>query len=362
MRLDFVIAALPTGGAERQLTGLAIELHEMGVDVQVVTLMGGGPSLEPLLEHGVRVVQLQKRSTMGRPSPGALAAIPLKLVALWRRRRPHVVQAWLSAAQVLALPSARLVGVPVRIMAIRSMASAVRTTSMKQLGMKLAAQCSTMVIANSSAALADEGWHIGRLEAHAIPNAVDVPLVTSDVTKQPPVGVMLANFWPYKGHEVLLEALSRLPFPPRMHFIGSGDLLDRIQLRKLQLNLTEVIEIHEGVTDPWPLLLECQFAVLPSFTEGMPNAILEAMAAGLPVVASRVGGIPELIQDGVEGYLVEPGHVDHLAQAIEKVMLNTEWRREAGKQARMKAKGFTWHALAARNLEIMSDALSGAQR
>lgn len=362
MKVDLVIGSLQVGGAERQLVGLASAFHRMGLDVRVITLWEEGPLSGTLLDHGVSVVSLQGRDLLHETVRGATISIPLKLAALWRRKRPDVVQAWLSDAQVLALPVARLAGVPVRVMAIRSMASSVRMTAMKNLGLRLAARSCTTVIANSSAALADGDWPVDGIPAHAIPNAVDVPLTTADVTKQPAVGVMLANFRPVKGHEVLLQALSRLPSPPQMHLIGSGELLDHIKLRISQLNLGESIEIHEGVTDPWSVLLECQFAVLPSFTEGLPNAVLEAMAAGLPVVASRVGGIPELIQDGVEGYLIESGRVDELAQAIQKVAVDPEWRRAAGRQGRVRAEGLTWQAMAARNLDVMIQALELKRR
>jgi Glycosyltransferase len=96
-----------------------------------------------------------------------------------------------------------------------------------------------------------------------------------------------------------------------------------------------------------------QFAVLPSFTEGTPNAVLEAMATGLPVVASRVGGVPELIQDGVEGYLVNPGEVDELARALQQVVDNPDWRQVAGRQARLRVRDFTWGSMAKHNLEVM---------
>jgi len=352
MKVDLIIGSLEMGGAERQLVGLAIELRRMGTDVEVVCFRGREKSLvADLAQADVPVVHLGESSFS--PRAGDPARIGLRLVRRWGARRPDAVQAWLGDAQVTALPVARIMRVPVRVMAVRSMSSAVRMTPLKRHALRLAAAASTSVIANSATSLADPGWPLSDRPRYVVPNAVDVPTVSADPSIDPPTGVVLANFLPYKGHTVLLDALSQLADPPRMLFVGAGPMRDEITRRADGLGLSQCINLVDGVSDPWPLLLKSQFAVLPSFTEGMPNAVLESMAAGLPVIASGVGAIPDLISDGIEGLLVNPGDVDGLAQAIRYAMAQPNWRSDAGSRGRRKAEAFTWRAMAKQNLDIM---------
>jgi glycosyltransferase involved in cell wall biosynthesis len=82
----------------------------------------------------------------------------------------------------------------------------------------------------------------------------------------------------------------------------------------------------------------CDLFVLPSFTEGMPNVVLEAMAAGVPVVATAVGGTPELVVDDVTGYLVPPGDADALARRMADVLASAETARAMGQQGRERVQ------------------------
>ena len=359
MKVDLVIGSLQMGGAERQLTGLAIELRRMGTDVEVVVLRSSGHLTANLVDAGVPVVCLDEFSI---PGPRFTSVrVGLQLARHWRARRPDAVQAWLGEAQVTALPLARVMRIPVRVMAIRSLSSAVRMTPLKERGLRVAALSSTSIIANSNASLSDPGWPISGLSHHMVPNAVDLPESVADPAAVPPMGVVLANLLPYKGHTVLLDALAQLPEPPRIIFVGTGPMHAEITRRAEALSLAKSMEIVEGVPDPWPFLLESQFSVLPSLTEGMPNAVLESMAAGLPVIASRVGAVPDLVADGDEGLLVPPGDVSRLAQALHYALDRPEWRAEAGARGRQRAGSFTWHAMAQRNLDIMERDLARAR-
>jgi glycosyltransferase involved in cell wall biosynthesis len=97
--------------------------------------------------------------------------------------------------------------------------------------------------------------------------------------------------------------------------------------------------------------------VLPSLSEGRPNVVLEAHACGLPVVATNVGGTPELLEDGVNGLLVPVGDSDALAGALRRLATDHDLRLRLGVAARerIKAGGFTWNATAARTRQIYAD-------
>src|SRR5438128_997612 len=99
--------------------------------------------------------------------------------------------------------------------------------------------------------------------------------------------------------------------------------------------------------------------VLPSLFDSFPIAILEAMAAGLPVIATRVGGVPEVVLDGETGLLVEPGDPKRLASAIEMLASDASARRNMGKQGRARAQLFSWEDVIARTWRVYQEAVNG---
>ena len=154
-----------------------------------------------------------------------------------------------------------------------------------------------------------------------------------------PMFLYLGWLEPYKGILDLLaafkEVLERLP-PATLHICGEGSasrlVRDRVQGRfnDQQVRLRGWIRGSEKTR----ALYDCQALVLPSHTEGMPNAVLEAMASARPVVATRVGGLPELVEDGQTGILVEPGDIKSLAAAMIRIGEKPAEAREMGSKGR----------------------------
>jgi glycosyltransferase involved in cell wall biosynthesis len=138
-----------------------------------------------------------------------------------------------------------------------------------------------------------------------------------------------------KGFDVLVEAAARAPSANVVLF-GDGPERARLEARVRQLGLTNRF-IMPGFTReldsflPWADVL-----VLPSFTEGLPNVVLEAAAAGVPTVATAVGGTPEAITDGATGYLVPPGDPVALADRLTRLLADEPLRRRMGQAARAR--------------------------
>ena len=361
MKVDFVTGSLEPGGAEKQLCALAEVLHERGIDVCVVTLFDGGPLASRLVKAGVPLVSLSGLHRHGiRGARGSRAAVVgWRLAAHWRKRRPNAIQAWLPEAQIIALPIARLLGVRCRIMAIRSMADAVNFSRSAWVGLRIAALSATAAVANSEAALRDPAWPLGNVTRLLIRNGVDIPQEAASTETQPARAVVVANLTPIKGHDVLLKAVAHLAHPPTIDLVGRGPLESQIAGQIRANGLEDHVRIVGGVDEVTPILLRAQFAILTSPSEGLPNALMEAMAAGLPVVAFRVGGIPEIVENGITGVLVDPGDLPGLASAIERVASDPEWRLEAGTIARERMAEFSWDSVLSQNLEIMSESVNG---
>jgi glycosyltransferase involved in cell wall biosynthesis len=122
-----------------------------------------------------------------------------------------------------------------------------------------------------------------------------------------------------KGYQYLIEAVPLvLTELPGARFVLVGEGPERLRLEQLaaELGVAGRVQFLGQRTDVSAVLPEFDVFVLPSITEGMPNAVLEAMAAGIPVVASRVGGVPEIVQDGETGLLVEPESPSDLARSL----------------------------------------------
>lgn len=360
MKIDLCIPALDVGGSERQLVGLSIALADQGVDVCVVALRGGGALTDRVRSAGIQLVELD--GSDGEIYRSGAARRALRAPVLTRRlarhlrgRRPDALEAWLPEAQIIALPVARAASVPHRSMAIRSLASAAALDRASRSALRVAARSSTVAVGNCRAVVDDPGWPIQGLPTAVSPNAVDLPAVPADPSVEPARGVMVANLLPYKGHRYLLGALARLSEPPRVDLVGSGPLADSIRTSIDAMGLHEVVRLREGVTDVGPFLGRAQFLVHTSTTEGLPNAVLEAMAYGLPAIAFDVGGVPDLVADGVTGRLIPVGDVGMLARVLGEVVADRRWRVGAGREARHRAQAMTWPALAAAHLSVLAE-------
>jgi glycosyltransferase involved in cell wall biosynthesis len=125
---------------------------------------------------------------------------------------------------------------------------------------------------------------------------------------------------PVKGHRYLLEAATLvMRADARVHLVlvGKGELRDEIEAHARRLGIGARTRLLGDREDSAQLAAAFDVAVLASLSEGLPNAVMEAMAAGAPVVATAVGGVPELIEDGVTGFLVPPANPEAMAERIE---------------------------------------------
>ena len=192
-----------------------------------------------------------------------------------------------------------------------------------------------------------------RTERNALRQALDVAADTRLV-------LFVGHLVPVKALDVLLRAWARLlrdqpaaATTTRLVLIGEGDERATLQRLAVQEGVAEHIAFlgprPQPVVADW--LAAADLLCLPSHAEGSPNVVVEALASGVPVVASRVGGIPDLVDDGVNGLLVAPGDPDALAAAL-ATALRRDWE-----PARISSsiQHLTWSALARRNRDVLAD-------
>jgi glycosyltransferase involved in cell wall biosynthesis len=149
--------------------------------------------------------------------------------------------------------------------------------------------------------------------------------------------VAVGNLYPVKDHGTLLHALSRLP-ATRVAIAGRGDEEERLRGLAVNLGLGDRMHLLGLRDDVETVLAAADVFVQPSLSEGLPLAVLEAMGNGLPVVATRVGGVPEALVDGKTGFLVPPGDPEALAAALKRVLDSADRGACMGSAARERAE------------------------
>jgi len=219
-----------------------------------------------------------------------------------------------------------------------------------------------------------EVYHV---DSHVVHNGVDVKRFDPDrypKPERPGVDILfVGGLEARKGLEHLFLAVENLlPQHPgtRLTVLGrsgmtSAQEFDERRLFSIlakRLGIGRNVRFLEQVSDEQlpGLYALCDVLVLPSRMEGWGLALMEAMAMMKPVVATRVGGIPELVEDGKTGYLVDLGDVLGLSEAITKLIENPSLRKKMGRQGRLSAKKYTWDNAAKKTLQLYRRALAGS--
>jgi glycosyltransferase involved in cell wall biosynthesis len=147
---------------------------------------------------------------------------------------------------------------------------------------------------------------------------------------------MVARFTDFKDHGLLLRAFAKVPGPARLKLVGDGKTLSAAKKLAAELGIRERVEFKGARGDVPEILAQTDVFVLASKTETLPISILEAMRAGLPVIASDVGGISEEVADGETGLLVPAGSVEELSNALQRLLADKQLRVAMGRAGRRR--------------------------
>lgn len=336
MKLVLVIGRLERGGSERQVVELVRAAHPDHAQCVVICLGDEGPLAGEIRAVGANVLALGAQRLY---DPRAL----WRMARTLRRERPDVIYAFLFWGYSISLPLAALAAPRAcRIQARRSLPDVdVPSRSIFRRLRWIADRCSHGAIVNSiavgSAIARHEPVLNGRL--WVVPNGV-----RSTAHRPRPVGadltiVCVANLIPYKGHATLLEAVHRLrPRGWSLLLVGEGPERESIQRLIASANLQEQVCLLGRRLNVHDILDAADLLVLPSYSEGMPNAVMEAMAHGIPVVASDVGGIRSLLGSGA-GTVVAPGDEKALAEALQRLIDDPSLRAAMGAKGRALTHG-----------------------
>lgn len=216
-------------------------------------------------------------------------------------------------------------------------------------------------VGDESARLVEAEVGLPRGSVRTIHNGVpEVDLPPPPDGPHAPVLGSLGRLDEQKGYELLVEALARIPDATGV-IVGEGSLRAELETRAAALGVGARLRLPGWSDDARSHLPEFDVFVLPSRYEGFPLSILEAMLAGLPVVASDVGSVSEAVVDGETGFVVPPGDVDALTAALRRLVDDPDLRRSLGAAGRARAeREFTARAMAAR-YERLYDEVVGSR-
>ena len=360
---------LGVGGTESHILDLALRIDRSRFDVTVCTLKSGGRMADELHAKGIRVLSL---GGIGKLDVRVL----FRLLKVIREERPDVIQAFLMWANV----AARICGRIVRTFSIVSSYHdevvsegwIVRLLDRLTLNWTHGMLCCSEAVRRS--VLSRIGGNADRFTV--IPFGVDVDRFEKALAAArrdlglfddgPVIGTVCRLVEPKKGLSVLLEAMGelkrRLGKPPcQLLMVGDGPAREALGALRDRLGLSEWV-VFAGTRRDIPCVLHAlDVFVLPSLFEGFGIAILEAMAAGKPVVATRVGGIPEFVVHGQTGLLVEPGNATALAEAIGSLLQDPERAKGMGMRGHARAlAGFQMSAVVRRHEQVYEACLANA--
>ncbi|HEY0687129.1 MAG TPA: glycosyltransferase family 4 protein [Steroidobacter sp.] len=336
-RIVLLVSSLGGGGAERVAATLGNAWARSGAEVVIVpTFLGDHRSAYPL-EPGVRIVWLSDRMNSGG-FIGKLRA----LRGLVRELEPEIVISFLTNVNVVALLALAGVRVPLVISERVDPAASVEMSWVLRLARRALYQfADALVVQTNEAAMRYRALLVRPPPTIVIPNPLPASLDASSTRAAPAASgggqlTAMGRLTSQKQFDLLIHAFSKAFATEQtwtLSIWGEGPLRHRLQQLIDELGLNGRVQLCGSTTQPWAVLASAQMFVLSSAYEGFPNAMLEAMALGLPCVAFDCPSGPRDLAAGDVALLVPPQDVDALARTMKALAQDSERRLELGRAA-----------------------------
>lgn len=366
------------GGAERQALQLAQRLVKQGLTVQVLTRRYPGLAATEEMK-GVKVSRLPVAGSGRNPLSSVMFTAGVVLWLIRHAKEYDVVHVHASLSPAVSALLAKFatrkpVLVKVACSGPHGDVASMRRRPFLSLRRRLLRHTDRFLVLNGESIEELQELGLERSQMAPIVNGVDTtyfapnPIFngSNDFSRSAPrttevvttgKAVFVGRLTTQKGVDLLLRAWGLLAEPRELILVGDGAERSSLEALCCELKLNHVTFIG-STNDVRSYLQQADFFVLPSRSEGIPNAMLEAMACGLPIVASHVGGIPDVVEDGESGLLVPPEDAPALVGALNRLLADSDLRRGMGQKARERVvSDYSLKAVTTRHLELYREVI-----
>lgn len=374
LRIFFLVDSFNTGGTETQAVELALRLDPTRYRATLGCLRDEGPLRARLEGSGLQVIEFHPRG--GVKSAGGVYQL-LRLAAFLRKERFEVVHAHDLWSNLLAVPAARLAGTPVIISSRRDLSDGEWYTARNRRMLRYVQRLSTVILANSEMVREDllrvDAFPPGKIRV--VHNGVDASRFRVRANREDlfpglrgfKLVVVVGNMHrDVKGHPWLIRAASAVvrKFPTvRFLLAGDGEMRPAFERMAQEAGVKQHVLFLGHRPDIPEVLSCCDIGVLASTAEGLPNAVLEYLAAGLPTIATLVGGSLEVIRDGLTGLLVPPRDENSLGCAILRLLEDPQLAATLARAGRQHVEeNFSFDRLLSNVSELYSELLGRRTR
>ncbi len=346
MKILQVIPYFCFGGAETMCENMTYALRALGHQVTVVSLYHERTPISRRMEQaGVDILYLDKKL-------GLDISMIFKLRKIMVSQRPDAVHTHLDVIKY-AVAAAKLAGVRCCVHTVHNVADKEAEGRLQKIVNGLYFRLGWSVPVALSPLVQETIAQFYDRDLCTIPviyNGVDLSRCRekTDYSITSPTLVHVGRFNEQKNHRGLLEAFRKiLAVRPdcRLNLLGDGELRQEMEDYARQLGIWEQVSFLGSQSNVYPYLQNADIFLLPSLYEGMPMTIIEAMGTGLPIVASAVGGVPDMIRDGESG-LLTTCQPDAVSEAVLRLLEDPILRQKLGKKAKEESRRFSAEAMA----------------
>lgn len=336
-KVDWLITQMKiVGGAEIYACQVILELIKRGWDIRLITVVADNKLSAQLQQHGVPVLSLSAKSKTD-------LGVWRRLEEVWKSNKPEILHTHLYHAGILGRLVGRRIGIPLVLchQAGPEMSRPLPRTILDFLTSSLVDRYIVPCDAVKSILHRRERIPVDKIDC--IPNGIQPPsyrylksIESRNNFSMPVRLVTVGRLVPEKAHGVMLESVKIMAMrnlPVSLGIVGDGPLKTKLETQIKQSNLAPVVSLLGHQDNPYEWLQQSDIFVLTSLWESLSLALMEAMAIGLPVVATATGGTPELITHQENGYLILPNSPEALADAIEFLLHHPEIARQMAKNA-----------------------------
>jgi len=346
-------------GAEIMAENLTYELIKQGLDVKVVSLYNYYSAITDRLErNNIKIYYLNKKS-------GLDFSQIFRLYKVFKAEKPDVVHTHRYVMEYV-IPAAVMARVPVRIHTVHNIAKKENCMIHRKLNKLFYKLCDVIPVSLSPVVQTTvmEEYKLKSEDTPVVYNGIDlencIPKRGYESNTKTFTYLHIGRFAQAKNHSGLLEAFKIVHEKrsnTRLVLIGDGDLVDNIREKVFELGLNNCVIFLGSQDSVYNYLYDADVFVLPSLYEGMPMTLIEAMATGLPIVTTNVGGIQDMIENGVNG-LITSVDKDAIAAALLCLEEDEELRRKLGNAAIIASKNFSSTIMAKKYISIYNNYFS----